>query len=82
MRYARLTEVQREYLERLKDYKARGVRILIDGMKLPEREWDRIFMLADRTRDGSLQFYMSDYVIGENGELLEIHLDKVVIKNL
>jgi len=25
---------------------------------------------------------MSDYVIGENGELLEIHLDKVVIKNL
>ena len=82
MRYAALTEDQRDYLERLKDYKAHGVGIYIDGIKRPERDWEKIFMLADRARDGSLQFYVSDYVFGENGEIREIHLDKVQIKNL
>jgi hypothetical protein len=78
----RLTPDQVSFLERLKNYKANGVRILIDGRELPEIEWDKIFMLADRTADGSTQFYMSDYVTGEDGDIDEIRLDKFQIRSL
>ena len=77
-----LSKQQQKFLERLKRYKARGVRIMIDGRELPEDEWDRIFRFADREADGSSQFYMSDYVTGRNGEISEIRLERLRLKHL
>ena len=76
----RLTNEQQRFLDRLKNYKAHGVRIIIDGLELPEIEWEKIFMLAENGPDGITQFYMSDYVTGYNGDIDEISLDKFQIR--
>ena len=34
---------QRIYLDGLKRYKNKGVRITIDGVECPEKEWEKIF---------------------------------------
>ncbi|MDO4961443.1 MAG: hypothetical protein Q4E57_06275 [Eubacteriales bacterium] len=75
-----LTEEQRDYLKQLKNYKASGVRITIDDRQLPEKDWKQIFMLAERTPDGANQFYMSDIVTNESGEISEIRLDKITVR--
>ena len=44
---------QRTYLDGLKRYKNKGVRITIDGVECPEKEWEKIFEMGE---DGG--FYM------------------------
>ena len=53
---------QRIYLDGLKRYKNKGVRITIDGVECPEKEWEKIFEMGE---DGG--FYMGDYVGAEQG---------------
>ncbi len=67
-------KLQRTYLDGLRRYKSKGVRILVDGIECPEKEWDRIFELGE---DGG--FYMGDYVGAEQGCLKEIRFDKVYL---
>lgn len=68
------SKLQRTYLDGLRRYKRKGVRILVDGVECPEREWGRIFELQE---DGG--FYMGDYVGAEQGCLREIRFDKVYL---
>ncbi len=78
-----MQEIQQEYLDRLKKYKAQGVRIIIDDRERPEIEWDRIFKLRDNPApDGSSEFYMSDFIPDENGNIKEIRVDKFHIKGV
>ncbi len=77
-----MIEKQQEYLNQLKNYKAQGVRIIIDDRERPEIEWDRIFKLRDRSTDGSSEFYMSDIVSDDQGNIKEIRLDKFHIKGV
>lgn len=65
---------QNTYLEGLKRYQMKGVRILVDGIECPETDWVRIFELGE---DGG--FYMGDYVGAEQGCLREIRFDKVYL---
>lgn len=52
------------YLEGLKRYRERGVRILIDGKEVDDSQWKVIF---ETGKDGS--FYMGDYILeDETGE--------------
>ena len=67
---------QRTYLDGLKRYKNKGVRITIDGVECPEKEWEKIFEMGE---DGG--FYMGDYVGAEQGCLKEIRFDKQAIKS-
>lgn len=46
------------FLDGLKRYQERGVRILIDGREATEEQWERILEVY---RDGS--FYMGDYIL-------------------
>ena len=65
---------QRTYLDGLKRYKNKGVRITIDGVECPEKEWEKIFVMGE---DGG--FYMGDYVCSDKGGLKEIRFDKVYL---
>lgn len=67
-------KLQRTYLDGLRRYKMRGVKILVDGIECPETEWSRIFEMGE---DGG--FYMGDYVGAEQGCLREIRFDKVYL---
>lgn len=67
---------QRTYLDGLKRYKNKGVRITIDGVECPEKEWEKIFEMGE---DGG--FYMGDYVGAEQGCLKEIRFDKVYLSD-
>lgn len=51
--YADHKKHQRTYLDGLKRYKNKGVRIIIDGEECPESDWERIFEMGE---DGG--FYM------------------------
>ena len=44
---------QRTYLDGLKRYKNKGVRITIDGVECPEKEWEKIFEMGE---DGGLLY--------------------------
>ena len=72
--YGDRKKLQRTYLDGLKRYKNKGVRITIDGEECPENEWARIFEMGE---DGG--FYMGDYVGAEQGCLKEIRFDKVYL---
>lgn len=74
MEYGDRKRLQRTYLDGLRRYKNKGVRITIDGVECPETEWGRIFELGE---DGG--FYMGDYVGAEQGCLKEIRFDKVYL---
>ncbi|MEG7529774.1 MAG: hypothetical protein RSF83_00095 [Hungatella sp.] len=63
---------QKDYVNGLKRYEAKGIPVYIDGEKPGEEDWERIFEIRE---DGS--FYMSDYVGLEDGSLREIHIDLV-----
>lgn len=65
-------EQQRVYLEGLKQYHNRGIPILIDGEELDEKDWGKIFEVCE-----DKYYYMSDFVGLDEGELTEIHFDKV-----
>ena len=67
---------QRTYLDGLKRYKNKGVRITNDGVECPEKEWEKIFEMGE---DGG--FYMGDYVGAEQGCLKEIRFDKVYLSD-
>lgn len=72
--YERAQE-QQQYINGLKRFEAKGIPVLIDGVKPGEEDWDKIFMTRE---DGS--FYMGDYVGLEEGALREIHFDRVYNK--
>lgn len=72
--YADHKKNQKTYLDGLKRFKDKGVRILVDGIECPEKEWERIFELGE---DGG--FYMGDYVGAETGCVEEIRFDKVYL---
>ena len=55
---------------------SQGVRITIDGVECPEKEWEKIFEMGE---DGG--FYMGDYVGAEQGCLKEIRFDKVYLSD-
>ena len=48
--YADHKKHQRTYLDGLKRYKNKGVRIIIDGEECPESDWERIFEMGGRRR--------------------------------
>lgn len=66
---------KKRFLEGLKIYRERGVKILIEEIEEDESEWDKIFEVSE---DGS--FYMGDYIEGEDGRLKEIRFDKINLK--
>lgn len=66
---------QKEYVNGLKRFEAKGIPVLIDGEKPGEEDWGKIFQIRE---DGS--FYMSDYIGLEEGSLREIHFDRVYNK--
>ncbi|MBS6643449.1 MAG: hypothetical protein KH366_07700 [Clostridiaceae bacterium] len=65
-------EQQRVYLEGLKQYRDKGIPIIIDGEELEEKDWGKIFEVCE-----DKYYYMSDFVGLEDGKLTEIHFDKV-----
>jgi hypothetical protein len=67
----RREEQQRLFIEGLERYHQRGIRILIDGHVCQPREYRKLFI-----REGK-SFYMGDYIGDEDGELREIHFDRV-----
>lgn len=46
------------YVEGLKRYQERGIRVLIDGEDASDATWDKLFEVRE---DGS--FYMGDYIL-------------------
>lgn len=65
-------EQQRVYLEGLKQYRDKGIPIIIDGEELEEEDWGKIFEVCENK-----YYYMSDFVGLEDGKLTEIHFDRV-----
>lgn len=65
-------EEQRQYIDGLRRFEARGIPVYIDGKKPKEEDWDRIFQVQE---DGG--FYMCDYVGAGEGNLKEIRFDRV-----
>ena len=72
--YADHKKLQKTYLDGLRRFKNKGVRIMIDGKECAETEWGRIFEMGE---DGG--FYMGDYIGAEQGGLKEIRFDKVYL---
>lgn len=46
------------YIEGLKRYQERGIRVLIDGVDASDATWEKLFEVRE---DGS--FYMGDYIL-------------------
>ena len=63
---------QKQYIDGLKRFESKGVPVYIDGQKVDEADWEKIFQVQE---DGA--FYMCDYVGSEEGTLKEIHFDRV-----
>ena len=61
---------------RIEEIQEQRVRITIDGVECPEKEWEKIFEMGE---DGG--FYMGDYVGAEQGCLKEIRFDKVYLSD-
>ncbi|MGI6080290.1 MAG: hypothetical protein ACOYBV_04840 [Candidatus Avilachnospira sp.] len=73
-------EENESYIEQLKTFKKRGVKVLIDGVEQPESKWKELLKVSD---DGG--FYMGDYITGKEGEdekeiLKEIRFEKIRLK--
>lgn len=60
------------FLEGLKKYHDRGVRIVIEKKEALPEEWDQVFKVSE---DGG--FYMGDYISDDEGRLTEIRFDWV-----
>lgn len=61
------------YLKGLKRCQNQGASIIIDGERIPEQEWEKIFEVRE---DNS--FYMADYITDEKtGKIREIRFDRV-----
>ena len=71
-----------DYLSKLKAYHAMGIKVLIDGRELPEKDWDGIFRVAESRDDGSSSCYMADFVAAPSGVISEIRLDKVFVEKM
>ena len=67
----------KRYLAGLRRYKEHGVKVLIDGREVPEKNWPRIFRIAE---DGG--FYMADFVAEPEGGVREIRFDRINIHRL
>ncbi len=67
----RREEQQRIFLEGLKRFRSRGVRIFISDREVSPEECSRLFV------DDGEYFYMADYVGAESGNLKEIRFDRV-----
>ena len=72
------------YVEGLKRYQKRGVRVLIDGKDACEETWEKLFEVRE---DGS--FYMGDYILEDipqentaKGEVNEEEEDYMKAKRL
>lgn len=72
------------YVEGLKRYQKRGVRVLIDGEDACEETWGKLFEVRE---DGS--FYMGDYILedipqedADTGEVKEEEEDYMKAKRL
>jgi len=61
-----------QYINGLKRFEAKGIPVYIDGVKPKEQDWEKIFAVHE---DGS--FYMCDMIGAEEGNLREIHFDRV-----
>lgn len=67
--------LQKRYLDGLRKYKKQGVKVLIDGEERSEKEWDRLFGVAE---DGG--FYMADFISAPEGGVREIRFDKIYVQ--
>ncbi len=65
-------EEQKQYVDGLRRYEAKGIPVYIDGEIPQDEDWSRIFQVQE---DGS--FYMCDYVGAAEGRLKEIRFDRV-----
>lgn len=72
MQYKLKQKDQQIYLDGLKKYQERGIRIVIDGEEVPIEDWSKIFEVGEHG-----EFYMGDYIGAEEGQLTEIRFDKV-----
>ena len=52
----KLNSVQKRYLNGLKAYKRQGIKVLIDGLERPEKEWDMIFRVSEPDTRGVTSF--------------------------
>ncbi len=74
-RKKRILKEQHAYVDRLRNYRDKGITIFIDGKSTErERDWYKIFEVRE---DGAV--YMADYVNTEGGQLFEIHFDLVYL---
>lgn len=60
------------YLNGIRKFRNRGIRILFDGKEIQENEWKDLFLTSE---NGG--FYRCDYHKGTDGCLAEIHFDWV-----
>ncbi len=75
-------EVKNRYLDKLKEYKKKGVKVVIDGYELPENEWHCIFNYNEDADDQSKMFYMADFIAEpDGGHISEVRFDKICIKD-
>ena len=65
-------EEQRQYVDGFRRFESRGIPIYIDGAIAEDEDWDKIFQVQE---DGA--FYMCDYIGIDEGNLREIHFDRV-----
>lgn len=62
---------QERYLEGIRRFQQKGIRILFNGEEMPEESWNDLFL---REENG---FYRSDHVRSSEGKLSEIRFEWV-----
>lgn len=65
------------YLDGIRRYRQKGIKILFDGEERPEHAWEDLFQVSE---DGG--FYQSHYIVSEEGALTEIRFDWVCYKTV
>ncbi len=69
---------RRSYINGLRRYKNKGVRIFVDGVE-DEKHWHKIV----RVCDSAAWYYMGDFIVDAcTGSLKEIRFDKIRKKSL
>lgn len=65
-------KAQRELIQKLEQYETCGIPLSIDGRAVSPYEIAEIICVCEENS------YMADYVVDENGELVQICFDKVL----
>lgn len=63
---------RKRYLDGIRRYQEKGIRILFDGAEKPEQEWNALFTVSDTGG-----FYQGSYIQSPTGTLAEIRFEWV-----